>query len=75
MNGYFCQANYCIRNIEKDELTIFITGPDWDYTSRLTQKKTLEKIFNIENLLFINEEDFNLLKNVVPNKEYYTLID
>jgi hypothetical protein len=73
MNYLFCFSDYCLKDIEKNELVIYITNTD-NYVSNLSTKNMLEKKYKFENILFINEDKFKeQLPNIIPNKEYYIL--
>lgn len=72
MNIMFCFSDYCLKDIDKSELVIFITNTD-NYVSNFSTKNTLEKKYKFENILFIKEDVFGQLKSIIPNKEYYIL--
>ncbi|MFZ4741926.1 MAG: hypothetical protein ACOYLE_12255 [Bacteroidales bacterium] len=75
MNYMFCFSDYCLRDIERNELVLYIIKNTDNYTSKLITKRTLEKKYKFENILFINEDVFKQLpNNIIPNKEYYILI-
>ena len=72
MNQYFCTSSYCLKDIDKSELVIYITDRE-DYLNRFSTKGTLEKKYKFEHVLFIKEEVFKQLKDVIANKDYYIL--
>ena len=72
MDKYFCTSSYCLKDLDRTELVIFITDMD-SYSSRLITKGTFEKKYNFEHMLFIKEDVFKQLPHIIANKEYYTL--